>query len=206
MQYLASSPRHMPTHTNAHKKGSNPPFLFSLRSQARLTAKQKKKKTDLPCNSSTHPQLFYWCWTFISDADLNQVLRVAVLALRARHCVHAMESQPHLLLLFLHGSLWGHTPRHNQHSALHPSPWLWQLRWLRSRKPDLSPSFGHRSRCVCSWVRRKAPPGVLWLPGEESFQMSDVCEVVGHGLMRQLYLHVIKVRFKCVSSHMHQQF
>lgn len=124
LQYLASSPRHMPTHTNRSKKGSNPPFLFSLGSQAQLKAKQKKTNfpPNQPCNSSAHPQLLHQSWTFVSDADLNQVLTVTILAPGARHRAHAMQSQPHILPLFLHGSLWGHTSRHNQHPALHPSP------------------------------------------------------------------------------------
>lgn len=110
MQYLASSPRHMPTYTNTHKKGSNPPFLSPLGSQAQLKVKHKNRFSPPSTrNSSAHPQHFYWSWTFISDADLNQVLTATVLAPRVRHCAHAMQSQPHLLLLFLHGSLWGHT-------------------------------------------------------------------------------------------------
>lgn len=101
---------------------------------------------------------------FTSDADLNLVLTVAVLAPRARLCVHEMQSQPHLLLFFLHGSLWGHAPRPNQHSALHPSPWLWQLSDCTAGNPMYQPRSVTVPGVCC--VRRKVP-GVPWLLGEE---------------------------------------
>lgn len=171
MQYLASSPRHMPTHTNTHKKGSNPPFLSSLGSQAQLKVKHKNRFSPPSIrNSSAHPQLFYWSWMFISDADLNQVLTATVLAPRVRHCVHAMQSQPHLLLLFLHGSLWGHT-RPDTISTLLRTHLPRRGNVLIAQQETRFITLVQSPFQVRCRVRRKVPPGVPWLPGEVSYQM-----------------------------------
>lgn len=53
---------------------------------------------------------------------------------------------------------------------------------------------------VCC-VRHEKPQGALRRQNEESLHARDMCEVAG----RQMHLHVIKVRFRCMSSHMHQQ-
>lgn len=138
---------------------------------------------------------------FISDADLNLVLTVGLLV-HVSVCTRCKAS--HIYCSFF---CMGHC------GVTHPDPISTLLCTHLPGSGSCSdctagnPIYQPRSvtvpgvRCVCRKV-----PGVPWLPGEESFQMSDMCEVVGPVLMGQMYLHVIKVRVKCMSSHMHRQF
>ena len=73
MQYLASSPRHMPTHTNMHKKGSNPhiPLLSWITSPA--NSKAKKKKRFAPIHPVI-PPLIPNCFAEVGRSSLRQIL------------------------------------------------------------------------------------------------------------------------------------
>lgn len=56
-----------------------------------------------------------------------------------------------------------------------------------------------RARCT-----RCAPQNAARRRSKESFQMGVMYEGATAALMWQMYLHVIKVRFKCMSSHTHE--
>lgn len=129
MQYLASSPRHMPTHTNTRRRGSNPPFLLSLRSQAQQKAKRRKKqKTRFapvrPVTPAIIPDCFIEVGRFLRWLRLGSSrskYSVTQILIKSRRVITARDAMPDASLLpFLRGSLRGHAPRHNL--ALRPAP------------------------------------------------------------------------------------
>lgn len=169
MQYLASSPRHMPTHTNTHKKGSNPPFLSSLGSQAQLKVKHKNRfPPPSTHNSSAHPQLFYW------SSSLTQILIKSWQPpswLLVYVTVHTRCKVSHIYCFFFCMSHCGVTHAQTQ-SALCSAPISLAVATALIAQQEtrfitlVQSPFQVRCR-----VRRKVPPGVPWLPGEVSYQM-----------------------------------
>lgn len=215
MQYLASSPRHMPTHTNTQRRGSNPPFLLSLRSQAqRKKAKRRRKKKAKARFAPVRPvipAIIPDCFT-----EVGRFLRWLRLGpSRGEYSATRIliKSRGVTAMRYCSFSCVGHCgvthPDTVEPSAPHHLVHSGSCSDCTAGIPIYRPRSATVPGVCCA--RRKMPPGVLWLQDEASFHMRDMCEEgVGGGgggrLMRQMYLHVIKVRFRCMSSHRHQQW